>query len=133
MTVNSILKSLPSNSLKDLRKDVRTREAKEKKWGSIAVTFSIQSREMDQEDFRQSAVWGKTSTPIHIGNGANIRTEGKVFCSKKCSDVLWEKKCPSDWEMFLKFEAEDREFAKSLEQFIQTEKGQTNFWNRMLL
>ena len=33
MTVICILKSLHSNSLKDLRKDVRTREAKEKKMG----------------------------------------------------------------------------------------------------
>ena len=42
-----------------------------------------------------------------------------------------EKKCSSDRENFLKFEAEGREFAKflrSLEQFIQTLKGQNNFW-----
>ena len=39
-------------------------------------------------------------------------------------------KCSSDWEKILKFEAEGREFAKflrSLEQFIQTLKGQNNF------
>ena len=38
-----------------------------------------------------------------------------------------EKKFSSDQEKLLKFEAEGREFAKflrSLEQFIQTEKGQ---------
>ena len=37
----------------------------------------------------------------------------------------------SDREKLLKFEAEGREFAKflrSLEQFIQTVKGQNNFW-----
>ena len=40
----------------------------------------------------------------------------------------------SDREKVLKFEAEGREFAKfakilrSLEQFIQTVKGQNNFW-----
>ena len=37
----------------------------------------------------------------------------------------------SDREILLKFEAEGREFAKfsrSLEQFIQTVKGQNNFW-----
>ena len=42
-----------------------------------------------------------------------------------------EKKCSSDREKLLKFEAEGREFAKflrSLEQFIQTVKGQNNFW-----
>ena len=41
------------------------------------------------------------------------------------------KKCSSDREKLLKFEAEGREFAKclrSLEQFIQTVKGQNNFW-----
>ena len=41
----------------------------------------------------------------------------------------------SDWEKLLKIEAEGWEFAKflrSLEQFIQTVKGQNNFGNRML-
>ena len=42
-----------------------------------------------------------------------------------------KKKCCSDREKLLKFEAEDQEFAKllrSLEQFIQTVKGQNNLW-----
>ena len=42
-----------------------------------------------------------------------------------------KKKCSNDREKLLKFEAEGREFAKilrSLEQFIQTVKGQSNFW-----
>ena len=41
------------------------------------------------------------------------------------------KNCSSDRENFFKFEAEGREFAKflrSIEQFIQTVKGQKNFW-----
>ena len=41
------------------------------------------------------------------------------------------KNCSSDREQLLKFEAEGQEFAKflrSLEQIIQTEKGQNNFW-----
>ena len=41
------------------------------------------------------------------------------------------KNCSSDQEKVLKFEAEGREFAKflrPLEQFIQTVKGQNNFW-----
>ena len=48
------------------------------------------------------------------------------------------KNCSSDRENFLKFKAEGREFSKilrSLEQFIQTVKGQNNVWyvsNRML-
>ena len=41
------------------------------------------------------------------------------------------KKCSSDREKLFKFEAEGQEFAKclrSLDQFIQTVKGQNNFW-----
>ena len=54
-----------------------------------------------------------------------------VFCLHNFSNLLWEKKCSSDWEKLFKAEAEGREFAKflrSLEQFIQTVKGQNNFW-----
>ena len=43
------------------------------------------------------------------------------------------KNCSSDREKLLKFEAEGREFAKflrSLEQLIQTVKGQNNFWQQ---
>ena len=41
------------------------------------------------------------------------------------------KNCSSDRDKLLKFEGEGQEFAKflrSLEQFIQTVKGQNNFW-----
>ena len=41
------------------------------------------------------------------------------------------KNCSSDLDKVLKFEAEGGEFAKILrsqEQFIQTVKGQNNFW-----
>ena len=40
------------------------------------------------------------------------------------------KKCASDREKLLKFKAESREFAKSLEQFIQIVKVQDNFWSQ---
>jgi hypothetical protein len=43
------------------------------------------------------------------------------------------KNCSSEQEKLLKFEAEGREFAKILrllEQFIQTVKGQNNFWQQ---
>jgi hypothetical protein len=46
-----------------------------------------------------------------------------IYCEKKNHS--------SDREFFLKFEAEGREFSKilrSLEKFIQTVKGQNNFW-----
>ena len=58
---------------------------------------------------------------------AIVRVWFLVFCFKNCSGLLREK--------LLKLEAEGWEFAKflrSLEQFIRTVKGQTNFWNRML-
>ena len=45
------------------------------------------------------------------------------------------KICSRDWEKLLKFEAEGLDFSKnfrSLEQFIQTVKGQTVSGNRML-
>ena len=54
-----------------------------------------------------------------------------VFCYQNCSDLLWEKIVLVIEKKLLKFEAEGREFAKflrSLEQFIQTVKGQNNFW-----
>ena len=41
------------------------------------------------------------------------------------------KNCSSDREKLLKFDAKGRELAtclRSLEQFIQTVKGQNNFW-----
>ena len=41
------------------------------------------------------------------------------------------KNCSSNLENLLKFKAEGREFAKILrspEQFVQTVKGQNNFW-----
>ena len=43
------------------------------------------------------------------------------------------KNCSNDREKLLKFEAEGREFAnflRSLEQFVQTVKGQNNFWKQ---
>ena len=55
-----------------------------------------------------------------------------VFCYQNRSDLCTVRKnCSSDQEKLLKFEAESREFSKflrSLEQFIQTVKGQNNFW-----
>ena len=47
-----------------------------------------------------------------------------IFCYQNCSDLLSEK-------IVLVIEAEGRKFAKflrSLEQFIQTVKGQNNIW-----
>ena len=56
-----------------------------------------------------------------------------VFCYQNCSDLrpTVRKNCSSDREKLVKFKAEGREYAtflRSLEQFIQTVKGQNNFW-----
>ena len=55
----------------------------------------------------------------------------KAFCYQKLLLTTVRKNCSSDREKLFKLEAEGREFAKclrSLEQFIQTVKGQNNFW-----
>ena len=41
---------------------------------------------------------------------------------------MWKKSILVIEKNFFKFEAESQEFSKSLEQFIQTVKGQNNFW-----
>ena len=53
-----------------------------------------------------------------------------VFCYQNCSDLLWEKIV---LVIEKNFEAEGREFEiflRSLEHFIQTVKGQNNFWSQ---
>ena len=55
------------------------------------------------------------------------------------SKLLWtsvRQNYSSDWEKLLKFEAEGREFAdflRSLEQYIETVKGQNNSWYYRML
>ena len=68
--------------------------------------------------------------PVKI-NALPLSLGEMVFCNQNCSDLYCEKNCSGVRERLLKFEAEGREFAKilrSLEQFIQTVKGQNNFW-----
>ena len=63
----------------------------------------------------------------------NPSTKTMVFCYQNCSDQLWEKNVSVIEKNFLEFKAEGQEFAKflrSLEQFIQTVKGQNNFWQQ---
>ena len=65
---------------------------------------------------------------------AKVRRKGKFKNGILFPNLFWPtvtKSCSSDGEKLLKFEAEGREFEKilrSLEQFIQTVKGQNNFW-----
>ena len=58
------------------------------------------------------------------------RTRNGILLPKLFRPTV-RKKCSTDREKLLKFEAEGQEFAKclrSLEQFIQAVKGQNNFW-----
>ena len=53
------------------------------------------------------------------------------FFTKTVLTYCGKKNCTIDQEKLLKFKAEDQEVSKnlqSLEQFIQTVKGQYNFW-----
>ena len=57
------------------------------------------------------------------------KTTTMVFCYQNCWPTV-RKKCSSDRENILKFEAKGQVFAKilrSLEQFVQTVKSQNNF------
>ena len=60
----------------------------------------------------------------------SLKNENWYFVTKIVLTYC-EKKLFSDREKLLKLEAEGQEFVKllrSLEQFIQTVKGQNNFW-----
>ena len=60
-----------------------------------------------------------------------VNQANMVFCYQNCSNLLREKIILVIEKRLLKFEAEIQEFTKflrSLEQFIQTVKGQNNFW-----
>ena len=66
-----------------------------------------------------------------IKNGGTGNVNGNGILLPKLFWPTVRKNCSSDREKLLKFEADGREFAKflrSLEQFIQTVKGQNNFW-----
>ena len=65
-----------------------------------------------------------TSPPLTFSS-SNVSNHGILLPKLFLPTV--RKNCSSDGEIFLKFEAEGREFLRSLEQFIQTVKGQNNF------
>jgi len=68
-----------------------------------------------------------------IGTWISLRFPRDIF-GILLPKLFWpivRKKCSSDQEKLFKFDAEGREFTKilrSLEQFIQTVKGQNKFW-----
>ena len=93
-----------------------------------------------QNDMRVSYTYGQPPTSCYSYGGKrnkniskkyNLRIFRTWYFVSKISDLLREKIVLVIEKKLLKFEAEGREFAKflrSLEQFIQTVKGQNNFW-----
>ena len=70
-----------------------------------------------------------------IGSGSMLFSALQFYNGILLPKLFWPivwKKLSSDWEKLeKKFKAEGREFGiflRSLEQFIQTVKGQNNFW-----
>ena len=64
----------------------------------------------------------------HLFLDMKLKVKNLVFCYQNCSDLLWLIVLVIE---NMKFEAEGRELEnilRSLEQFVQTVKGQNNFW-----
>ena len=76
--------------------------------------------------------WIRENQVRESSERGNKCTEEKwYFVTKIVLTYCEKKKCSSDLEKLLKFEAEGGEFGnvlKSLEQFIQTVKGQNKIW-----
>ena len=90
-----------------------------------------------QKIYSKSLSWAENLNKLFTVVGGKFKfsahdriIKGLVFCYQNCSDLLWEK-IVLVIKKNLKFEAEGGVFSKnlrSLEQFIQTVKGQNNFW-----
>ena len=52
-----------------------------------------------------------------------------VFCYQKCSDLLWEKNCSSDWSFWnSRLKAKNCKILEITRTIFQTVKGQKSFW-----
>ena len=99
--------------------------------GNISETYCNGDCEYDSERGICSLKTSESKFFIHfrLSQRMGALFQGLVFRYENYSDL--EKKMFSVWEKRLKFMAEEREFVKKLrflEQFIQTVKGQDNFW-----
>ena len=78
-------------------------------------------------------IFDTAQNSIPMSNRAHVKYIGILL-----PKFIWptvRKNCSSDREKLLKLEAEGCEFTKilrSVEQFIQTVKGQNNFWQQKL-
>ena len=85
---------------------------------------------LEQKIYRTIVTYQKDTAFMEI-QGASLKYGIFTILLPKLFLPTVRKKRSSDQEKLLKFEAEGREFAKflrSLEQFIQTVKGQNYFW-----
>ena len=90
----------------------------------------LKKLELSPQNFRYDVLY-----PLYSAK-TQIEISKKVWNGILLPKLFWptvRKKCSCDREKFLKFEAEGREFSnflRSLKQFIQTVKGQNNFWQQ---
>ena len=99
--------------------------------------FENQHLKKSHESLRHKAIWSsevwhtyKPVKTVHFMAKSSINYRNSILFLKLFWPIV-TKNCSRDWEKLLKFEAESREFSKflrSLEQLIQTVKGQNNFW-----
>ena len=79
-------------------------------------------------NLRQGSLLNRTDKKTSRKEG--IEPINSILLPKLFRPIV-RKNCSSDREKLLKFEAEGQEFSKilrSLEQFIQTMRGQNNLW-----
>ena len=86
----------------------------------------------EHEDWRPTGLQIKDKPPDDFYKGKKAVHEEKiVFCYQNCSDLMWEKIDlvieKNFWNSRLKAENLNF-FLRSLEQLIQTVKGENNFW-----
>ena len=119
MVQNHFLKNLPKDSQTEITSvEFVTNPALQQKYEDKKTEFKTNGFP-DEEIF------------AYHGNFANLILERNGILLPKLFWPIVRKNCSSDREKLLTFEAEGREFAnflRSLEQFIQTVKGQINFW-----
>ena len=97
----------------------------------LFLLFTTQSPSLTLLFMKDSNCFQKEMTTIEKQEHARIASNYNGILLPKLFWPTVRKNCSSDPENLLKFEAEGREFSnflRSLEQFIQTVKGQNNSW-----
>ena len=100
----------------------------------FAVNEPIEDEKKVKQRIRAAVMENVSYVDARIGQRfvSSIGNIGNCILLPKLFWPIVRKNCSSDREKLLQFEAEGQEFSKflrSLGQFIQTGKGQNNFWN----